>query len=115
MANDIIGPVNPPPGVKDWIGSGNEAASGLVPFFNALIKLLIIGAGLYALLNLIFAGYQFMSAGGDPKNIEKAWAKIWQTLVGLAIITGAFVLTALISWILFKDPTAILAPKITGP
>ena len=114
---DIIGGVTPPPGIKDWMAIPNagEGAPGLIPFFNALLKLLIVVAGLYALLNLVLAGFQFISAGGDPKNVEKAWSKIWQSLVGLLIVAASFLLAALFGWILFKDPGAILNPKIYGP
>lgn len=115
MADNIIGPVAPPPGVKKWMDIGSGPVPGLIPFINALIKLLIVFAGLYALLNLIFAGYQFMSAGGDPKNIEKAWSKIWQSLVGLAIVAGAFLLAAIIGYIIFGNAGAILSPKLYGP
>ena len=88
---------------------------GLIQFLNNILKLLIVFAGLYAFLNLIIAGYQFMSAGGDPKSVEKAWAKIWQSLIGLLIIAGSFLLAAIFGWLLFKDPGAILKPKIYGP
>lgn len=118
MPDDIIGKVTPPPGVSKWIekfpAPGGKVA-GLVPFLNAIIKLLIVLAGLYAFLNLIIAGYGFMSAGGDPKAVEKAWAKIWQSLVGLLIIAGSFLLAAIFGWLLFKDPSAILIPRIYGP
>lgn len=113
---DIIGKVTPPPGVSKWIGASPPgAAPGLIPFLNALLKLVIIVAGLYALLNLILAGYQFMSAGGNPEGVQKAWAKIWQSLVGLLIIASAFVLIAIFGWLLFGSPFAILFPYITGP
>lgn len=115
---DIIGKVTPPPGVSKWIqreaGTGG-AVPGLVSFLNALLKLVIIVAGLYALLNLILAGYGFMSAGGDPKGVQNAWAKIWQSLVGLLIVASAFVLIAIFGWLLFGDPWAIIVPKIYGP
>lgn len=118
MANpaNIIGQVTPPPGVAKWIQQGGwGAAPGLISFINALFKLLIIIAGFYALLNLILAGYQFMSAGGDPKGVQNAWAKIWQSLVGLLIVAGAFVLIAIFGWLLFGDPLSILVPQIYGP
>ena len=109
---DIIGQVTPPPGVRDY---GPLEKGGLINFANNLIKLIIVVAGLYTLLNLILAGYAFMSAGGDSKKIEDAWAKIWQSLVGLLIIAASFLLAALFGWLLFGDVTAILSPKIYGP
>lgn len=114
----IIGPVGPPPAIAKWMTKGNpnaQAAPGLIPFINALIMILIIIAGLYTFLNLIFAGYQFISAGGDPKAVEKAWAKIWQSIVGLLIVAASFLLAAIFGWLLFGDPTAILIPILITP
>ena len=56
-----------------------------------------------------------MNAGNDPKKIELAWAKIWQSMVGLLIIVASFALAALIGLILFQDASAILKPAIYGP
>jgi len=115
-ADCLIGKVAPPPGVLQWITNNpGGAVPGLIPFLNALIQLLIVLAGLYTLFNLIMAGYGFMSAGGDPKGIEKAWAKIWQSLLGLLIIAASFLLAAIFGWLLFKDPGAILNPRIISP
>jgi len=106
--NDIFGTVKPPSFIS-------ENPSGLITLFNNILRLLIVGAGIYALLNFILAGYAFMSAGGDPKKIDAAWAKIWQSMVGLLIIAISFALAALIGQLLFHSPTAILNPKIYGP
>jgi hypothetical protein len=88
---------------------------GVVRFMNNIFKVLIVIAGVYALLNMLFAGLQFMSASGDSKAVEKAFAKIWQSLIGLLIVAGAFVLAAVFGWLLFGDPGAILNPAIYGP
>ena len=93
-------------------GGGPE---GMIVLFNNILRLLVVGAGIFALINFILAGYSFMNAGNDPKKIELAWAKIWQSMVGLLIIVASFALAALIGLILFKDATAILKPAIYGP
>lgn len=112
----IFGEIKPPPAIEKYIPYGGEGkVPGLVTFLSNIVKFAIIIAGLYAFLNLILAGYGFMSADGDPKAVEKAWAKIWQSLVGLLIIAGSFVLAAIFGWLLFGDPSAILIPKIYGP
>jgi len=56
-----------------------------------------------------------MSAGGDPKAVSNAWARIWKSLIGLVIIVGSFVLAGIFGYLLFDDATAILRPKIYGP
>lgn len=110
--DSIFGKVNPPPGIEKFEGG---SLSGLSAFINNLIKLLIIGAGIYAVINLVLAGYAFMSAGDDPKKIQGAWAKIWQTLLGLAFATGAFVLAAIFGKLLFGSYDALLQLRIFGP
>lgn len=110
QANSIIGEVDPPPGVRN-IGGGLE---GIPIFINMILKLLITGAGIFAVINLVMAGYAFMSAGDDPKKVAGAWAKIWQTMLGLAFAAGAFVLAAIFGKILFNDYNALLQFRIFG-
>ena len=74
--------------------------------------ILIVGAGIYALFNFILAGYAFMSAGDDPKKVTGAWAKIWQTALGLALAAGAFVLAAIFGQLIFGRWDFILNPAI---
>jgi len=112
MPESPFGPINPPEPFATKYGSFE---TGLISFFNNVLRLAIMAAGLYALLNLIIAGYGFMSAGGDPKGIANAWARIWKSLLGLLIIVASFVLAAIFGYLLFGEPTAILQPKIYGP
>lgn len=106
--DNIFGTIKPP-------GFIDENPSGMIVLFNNILRLLIIIGGIYTLLNFILAGFQFISAGGDPKKIEAAWAKIWQSMIGLLIIVVSFALAALLGQILFHSPTAILNPRIYGP
>lgn len=106
----IFGRVSPPPSPLIQRGP-----TGIVDLLNIAFGLFIVIAGLYTLLNLIFAGFQFISAGGDSKQVEAAWGKIWQSLVGLFIVAGSLVLAAIIGWVLFGDTSAILRLKIFTP
>lgn len=87
-------------------------ASGIGNLLNLFLQLLILGAGLFALFNFILAGYMFLSAGDDSKKIEGAWAKIWQSALGLAFAAGSFVLAAIFGWLIFGDFRAIINPQI---
>jgi len=110
---DIIGGITPPAPFTPSQYGGFQ--TGLIGFFNNVIRLLIVVGGLFAFLNLILAGYGFLSAGDDPKKMAAAWQKIWQSMMGLLFILGSFVLAAIFGYLLFGDPTAILNPKIYGP
>ncbi|MGB6882369.1 MAG: hypothetical protein WBD86_03695 [Microgenomates group bacterium] len=106
-----FGPVTLPEEMQDKYSGGVEGGA-IGTFINLILKTLIVGAGIYALINLVLAGYAFMSAGDDPKKMAGAWAKIWQTLLGLAFAAGAFVLAAIFGQLIFGDPTFILNPSI---
>ena len=108
----FFGRVNPPPGVSDY---GGAEGAGLITFLNNIMKILIAGAGIYAVLNFIIAGYDFISAGGDADKITTAWNKIWQSALGLLIAGGAFVIAAIFSKLIFGNWGAILNPTIYGP
>jgi len=114
--NDIWGKLSPPPGVSRWGADPFGSPGGLVSFLNAILRIIFLVAGLFAFFQLIIAGFQFISAGGNPESINKAWSKIWQSLLGLVIIVGSFVLAIIFGWLIFGDPGAILNPKIiTAP
>ena len=107
----IFGSIAPPPGVDKY---GNFDV-GLIGFANNILKLVIVGAGLFAFINFIMAGYTFLGAGGDSKKVAEAWGKIYNSIIGLLFVAGSFVLAAVIGWILFHNAGAILNPVIYGP
>ena len=56
-----------------------------------------------------------MSAGDDSKKVAGAWAQIYQTILGLAVSAGSFVLAAIFGWLLFKNPYFLLQPILPTP
>lgn len=86
--------------------------SGLFSLLSNLLKFVGVIAGIYMIVQLIFAGFQYISASGDTKKTEQAWAQIWQSLLGLVIIAGAFLLAGLIGRVTGIN---ILNPTIYGP
>lgn len=111
LAANPFGTVNLPGSLSAKYGT--DPASAIGKLIQVIIWVLIIGAGLYALFNFVIAGYTFLSAGDDPKKVSGAWAKIWQSALGLAFAAGAFVLAAIFGQLIFGDATFILNPQIT--
>lgn len=110
-ATGIVGTIDPGDAFKPYGNLG----PGVTLFFSNLLRIVFIGAGIYTFMNLITAGFQYMSAGGDTKALTAAWARIWQTLLGLLIIVGSFALASLFGYLFFGNPGFILNPKIYGP
>lgn len=112
----VFGQVNPPPGINPNTGGyGDFASGGLAAFIVNIIRLILVGAALFTVFNLATSGYAFMSAGGDSRKIADAWAKIWQSMLGLIMTVGSFVLAALISKLVFDDYTTIFDITVFGP
>jgi hypothetical protein len=112
MNNQIaqsFGTVAAPPQIS---GFGTDPGAVIGKLIQYSIWLLILGATIYALFNFLLAGYAFMSAGDDSKKVAGAWAKIWQTALGLAVAAGSFVLAAIFGQLIFGDPAFILNPVL---
>src|SRR6185369_3918376 len=112
LAQSIFGTITPP----GPLGPGGKFQSvengGIGQLLNLIFNVLIVFGGIYAVFNLILAGYAFFSAGDDSKKVEGAWAKIRQTAIGLLFMAGAFVLAAIFSQLIFGRPDFILNPTI---
>ena len=116
LAQVDFGTVDPPPGVSRFDAqAGGGVASGLPLLLSIVLRTLIVLASVFAVINFVLAGWGFMSAGGDPKKISDAWAKIWQTMIGLLVSAGAFVIAALVGKLIFGDYSALLQIQIFEP
>lgn len=109
-SSNPFGTVTLPENISAKYGDNPGAAIGTL--IQYVIWILIIGAGIYALINLVLAGYSFMSAGDDSKKVAGAWAQIYQTMIGLAVAAGAFVLAAIFGQLIFGQWDFILNPTI---
>ncbi len=108
MVFQIFGSVTTPPGVDKF----TPGPAGLLVFISNIIKLVTVVAGLFGLFNIISAGYTYLSSGGNAKATEQAMNQMTYSLIGLVIIAGAFLITALVSLLLFGDSMFILRPTI---
>lgn len=65
-------------------------------FVGALIKLLIKIGTIIAFFFIIYAGFLFVTAGGDTGKIEDAKKTFLTTIIGVAIVLGASVINTLL-------------------
>lgn len=110
----LFGNIKPPPGIDKYITAtaGQPAGAGLFLFLSNLFKLAAVIGGIYVIFQFITAGYAYISANGDVKKTEAAWNKIWQSILGLVIISSAFVLAGVVSRITGIN---LINPTIYGP
>jgi len=92
-----IGEVKPPKWIADkWIDRADAPGQALFRFVSKIIFIIIIIAGIYFIIQLITAGYMYISSNGDPKKIEMASQKILQSMIGIIIVASAMTLGTVI-------------------
>ena len=110
QAQGIFGSIKPPI-ANDYFNAGNQG-QGLFLLISNILKFSVVIAVLFFVFQLISSGYMYLSANGDTKKTELAFAKIWQGALGLIITGSAFVIAGVIGRFLGFN---ILQPTIYGP
>ena len=87
-------------------GSGSAAPTGLTnplsgtnslaEFLSKAVDILRTLGFYVAIIGIIYAGFLFVKARGNPEEIKQAKAALWWAVIGTAILIGASVLVDLI-------------------
>ena len=80
--------------IKD--GPGDTPQGALLAVANNSLKLVLGILGTIAVILVIYAGYLWLTAGGNDENIKKAKLILKQTLFGLIIVTLAYAIIAFV-------------------
>lgn len=97
----ILGGTVPPPVSMSPIG-----------FFNIILNIVYIAAGIYVFFNILVAGFRFLGAADKPETLTQVKDIFLRSLIGLLLIVVSTVFAALIGWLFYDSPTAILRPKL---
>lgn len=108
---DAFGTIEAPQGVAAY---GSLAEGGLLLFVSNIIRLSTVVAGIWVMFNFILAGWKYITSAGDSKAPSEAASMMNNSLIGLAIIVGAYTIAAIIGLVFFGDPSYIINPQITG-
>ncbi|HUD19195.1 MAG TPA: hypothetical protein VMR81_02025 [Patescibacteria group bacterium] len=74
----------------------NAGLTGILNIISSIVGMLTICASIWFLFMILFAGYEWTSAGGDTKKIASARDRIVHAFIGLVIVVGAWSLTAVV-------------------
>ncbi|OGG29787.1 hypothetical protein A3A63_02445 [Candidatus Gottesmanbacteria bacterium RIFCSPLOWO2_01_FULL_46_9] len=81
------------------IGQNSDTTAGLTGITNiisSVVGFMTIAAGVWFLFQLLFAGYEWMTAGGDTKRIGGSRDRIVHAFIGLVIVIAAWSLLAVV-------------------
>jgi len=80
-----------------------DATTQFEKLLSQVIGVLTVFAVIYFVIQIIFGGYAYLSANGDPGKIEKANKQLTGNLLGLLIVIVAVGLGGLIAKLLGVD------------
>lgn len=103
--DNIIGDIAMPSGIPQDVGQTTN-------FVSAIIRFVIVIAGVFALWQMLSGGLQFITSGGDKGKLTEGQNKITMSIIGLVIIAGSFIIIAIVSKILFGSFMYILEPTL---
>lgn len=106
----VFGQITPPEAVAK-LAPGDTSGGGIFVLLSRIFTLVGVVAGIFFVIQILLAGFAYISASGDQKKTEAAWSKIYQSIIGLVIVSSAFVLTAVIGRLVGMNN--ILNPDIT--
>lgn len=72
------------------------AAKDIVGGISSLIGFMTIVAAIWFLFQILFAGYQWITAGGEPKKLAEARDRIVHAFIGIVIVIAAWSLLAVV-------------------
>lgn len=75
----------------------------LASLLNLIIPLIYVVAALTLLAMLFVGGYNFITAGGNPEKIKKAWNIFAFSILGFIIILLSYLIAKLIALVLKVD------------
>ncbi len=104
--DDVVGIIAVPSGIPQEVAKTGD-------FLSALIRLLVVVAGIFTLWQFLTGGLAFITSNGDKGKLTEAQNKIQSAIIGLVVIAGSFIVIAIASQILFGSFTAILVPQLT--
>jgi heme/copper-type cytochrome/quinol oxidase subunit 2 len=79
--------------VGQTAGVGSAATASLPDVVGRVINVVLGFIGILLLVYILYAGFLWMTAGGEDKKVEQAKTMIKNSIIGLLIIITAFAIT----------------------
>jgi len=73
-----------------------DTQKGLLPMIGTIIRLLLTLLGVVVLILIIYAGFMWMTAGGNTEEVDKAKKWLTNAIIGLAIILAAYAISGFV-------------------
>lgn len=92
---DIFGKISPPPGSGGL--NNTDVGTGLSNLIVTGIRLAFVVGGIALLVYLLWGGLDWILAGGEKENLEKARSKIANAVIGIFVMVIALAVFSVIT------------------
>lgn len=112
--SDPFGTISPPVAGIEAYGNIEDDGSltGPINFANNVILFVVFIAGTLLLFNIILTGIKIMGGVNNPKEFNDAMKKILWSVLGLALVAGAYLISGWVINTLFGSDEMVLNPTI---
>lgn len=102
-----MGSAEPGPNLGLEYGAATGLGKADVRFTTARIINAALGLlGIIAVVIILYAGFKWMTAGGNEENVKSAQKILFAAVIGLIIILSAYAITRFVMTQLFKATTS---------
>lgn len=115
--DDPIGTIIKPDAVRNFDTAGNvgEGEIGILSFMSTMITYMTVVAGVWAIVNLLLAGYTYVTSSGNSQTHTKVRDRLTMTVLGLVLMVTVYAVAAILGTIFFGNSLYFLNPEIQGP
>lgn len=92
-------------GVNDAASTGLPQQTDLKLVISNIVRVILGFLGIIAVIIIMYGGFIWMTAGGDPTKVEKAKKILINAVIGLIIILTAFIIVSFIIRAFQGEPT----------
>lgn len=108
MADEVIGVINPPRGIKgNW---GMLAEDGPSKLIGAIIAFVVAIAVAIFFIKIILAGIRIITNSKDPAQFGEGMKAIMWGTIGILIVASAYMIVSWVGVQLFGSPESLLQP-----
>lgn len=89
--------------IRDFDPNASEVVDGAVTLkglevvFSNVISVVLALGGIVLFIMLIYGGFKYLTAGGDPKALEGAKGTLSHAILGLVVLVLAFIILKVIA------------------
>lgn len=87
---DVIGQIQPPPPLKNLLGTDPTGAGAISHFLSNLVILFFSLAGIVLLFMILWGAFEWMASGGEKEKVASARSRIINAIIGMILFAVAF-------------------------